>query len=95
MTPCHNKGNIFLVDDGEDRQAKAICKECSVQTKCLDRALRVGATYGVWAGVNFGDHKDFAKLPLSVRRRMKHRTDSTRPVLQSQIGIDYDGVGHD
>ena len=35
--------------DRADR-AKAICRSCPVITECLDHALRVRESYGVWRG---------------------------------------------
>jgi WhiB family transcriptional regulator, redox-sensing transcriptional regulator len=35
--------------DRADR-AKAICRSCPVITECLDHALRVRESYGVWGG---------------------------------------------
>jgi hypothetical protein len=40
---------MALVSDRADR-AKAICRSCPVITECLDHALRVRESYGVWGG---------------------------------------------
>ena len=33
-------------------RAKAICAECPVSTECLEYALNVGETHGIWGGKN-------------------------------------------
>jgi WhiB family redox-sensing transcriptional regulator len=52
--------DLFFKADDEPRsrkrsketQAKAVCAICPVTTKCLDWALRVGETHGVWGGLS-------------------------------------------
>jgi len=41
-------------DDRERREAraKAICRECPVRCDCLDHALQVGESHGIWGGLN-------------------------------------------
>ncbi|WP_028923993.1 WhiB family transcriptional regulator [Pseudonocardia acaciae] len=46
---------FFPVGTGEHAnrqadQAKAVCARCSVAARCLDFALDVGATDGIWGG---------------------------------------------
>jgi len=93
MIPCENKSLVFFVDPGEDAEAKQICKECPFQTNCLDRALRIGATYGVWAGVNFGNHKEINALPLHQKRKLPMKTGrDTERSMDSVLKIAYDGI---
>lgn len=33
-----------------EAEAKAICAQCTVRRECLDWALTVGETFGVWGG---------------------------------------------
>ncbi len=41
-------------DDRERREAraKAICRECPVRRDCLDHAVQVGESHGIWGGLN-------------------------------------------
>lgn len=46
-------------------RAVAICSGCPVQENCLDFALEIDATAGVWAGMNSADLGDLG----AVQRR--------------------------
>ena len=37
---------------GREAIAKSICAECAVRPECLDHALAVGESYGIWGGLN-------------------------------------------
>jgi WhiB family transcriptional regulator, redox-sensing transcriptional regulator len=41
-------------DEKEDREANAkrICAGCSVRTACLDYAVRIRESHGIWGGLN-------------------------------------------
>lgn len=56
---CKNKDTeMFFLEHGDRAQSKrkkeqkalAICRTCPVIQKCLDHALKVPETYGVWGG---------------------------------------------
>jgi WhiB family redox-sensing transcriptional regulator len=38
--------------DARERQAKAICARCIVREDCLEYALNIRETHGVWGGCN-------------------------------------------
>jgi WhiB family redox-sensing transcriptional regulator len=38
--------------DRRESRAKAICERCRVRSMCLDYALRVRETHGIWGGLN-------------------------------------------
>lgn len=38
--------------DEREAQARAICARCPVRSRCLDYALEVGETHGIWGGLN-------------------------------------------
>lgn len=38
--------------DLREGQARAICGKCKVRDICLDYALSVGETHGIWGGLN-------------------------------------------
>lgn len=46
-------------DEREEREAraKAICAQCSVRNPCLDYAIRIKETHGVWGGLNEVERK--------------------------------------
>jgi WhiB family transcriptional regulator, redox-sensing transcriptional regulator len=41
-------------DEKEDREsnAKRICAGCAVRTACLDYAVRIRESHGIWGGMN-------------------------------------------
>lgn len=58
---------FFSPDDDAAGVARAVCSICTVQTECLDAAVRRGEVYGVWGGTRERDRRrDTA--PRSVRR---------------------------
>lgn len=44
-------------EEREDR-AKLICERCSVQSECLDFALRTREPYGIWGGLTELERQD-------------------------------------
>ncbi len=46
-------------DEKESREAtaKAICATCSVRAPCLDYAVRIRETHGIWGGLNEVERK--------------------------------------
>jgi WhiB family redox-sensing transcriptional regulator len=38
--------------DRREARAKAICERCPVRPMCLDYALRVRESHGIWGGLN-------------------------------------------
>lgn len=38
--------------DGREAKAKAICARCSVRDVCLEYAIRIRETHGIWGGLN-------------------------------------------
>ena len=65
---------IFFVDRGtSNKEALAVCRECSVQLECLDYTLQAEhpvINYGVWAG----------KGPKEIRRLRSERLRQQREV---------------
>jgi WhiB family redox-sensing transcriptional regulator len=37
---------------GREREAKAICRTCSVRKACLNYAIRIREPHGIWGGLN-------------------------------------------
>jgi WhiB family redox-sensing transcriptional regulator len=52
-------------DDRESR-AKAICAACTVRDECLEYALRIRETHGIWGGLN-----EFERRQLLRRRALQ------------------------
>lgn len=51
----HAQPDLWFPDDHDfaaGREAIAICNTCPVRTDCLQHALRVNETYGIWGGTN-------------------------------------------
>jgi len=38
--------------DDRERQAKAICGACPVRVECLEYAIKINETHGIWGGLN-------------------------------------------
>ena len=38
--------------EARESRAKALCRQCPVQEECLEYALRIGETHGIWGGLN-------------------------------------------
>jgi WhiB family transcriptional regulator, redox-sensing transcriptional regulator len=52
-------------DEKEHREANAkrICAECAVRGECLDFALSIHETHGIWGGLN-----EIERRPLLIKR---------------------------
>ena len=46
-------------EDKEHRElnANAICAGCCVKADCLDYAIRIRETHGIWGGLNEGERR--------------------------------------
>lgn len=70
-------GEFFFPESGTNAsEAKKICGQCPVKSRCLEHALRHHIRHGVWGG-------------LSERERMK--LDTTRPCKTCEKPIPKDG----
>lgn len=52
--------------EGREAQAKAICASCPVRDECLEYALRIRETHGIWGGLN-----EFERRQLLRRRALR------------------------
>lgn len=43
--------------DDREREAKSICRSCSVRKSCLEYALRIREPHGIWGGLNEMERK--------------------------------------
>ena len=71
-----NRELFFPVGSGgavsvQVRQAKAVCRECPVQARCLEWAMTTGVAYGVWGGLDESERRQLARKV--VRQRSQHR----------------------
>jgi WhiB family transcriptional regulator, redox-sensing transcriptional regulator len=48
-------------NDGTVRLAKAVCNACPVRAKCLEHALEVGETHGIWGGLTPRERRKLKK----------------------------------
>lgn len=46
--------------EAREQRAKAICATCHVSGPCLDYAMKIGETHGVWGGLNEAERKQLA-----------------------------------
>jgi WhiB family transcriptional regulator, redox-sensing transcriptional regulator len=53
--------------DLRERGAKAICGGCPVRVDCLEYAIRIHETHGIWGGLNELERR------LLIRRRQRER----------------------
>ncbi len=45
--------NLFFPQRGAStREAKSICRECSVRPECLEFAISTGEKFGIWGGMS-------------------------------------------
>ncbi|MFE5309733.1 WhiB family transcriptional regulator [Isoptericola sp. NPDC056605] len=55
-------GDIWFPDKGgSTREAKQICAECPIATRCLEVALANGERHGIWGGVSERDRRKLAQ----------------------------------
>jgi len=38
--------------EGREAKAKALCVRCPVREECLEYALQIGESHGIWGGLN-------------------------------------------
>lgn len=51
----------------EIREAKALCKRCSVAAECLSEAILSSEIYGVWGGISQRERRKYHNLfPVSI-----------------------------
>jgi WhiB family redox-sensing transcriptional regulator len=43
--------------NAREREAKSICRSCSVSEDCLDYAIRIREPHGIWGGMNENERK--------------------------------------
>ncbi len=43
--------------DAREAKAKSICAQCSVQSECLEFALRVHEPHGIWGGLTEAERR--------------------------------------
>ena len=62
---------VGLTGDAIDQTnlAKAICRECPVQTQCLEFALRTTQDYGVWGGRTEDERRAIRRSRRAAARR--------------------------
>ncbi len=55
--------------NAREAKAKAVCARCPVRTECLEYALRVGESHGIWGGQN-----EMERRSMLRRRALEART---------------------
>ena len=53
----------------QTKLAKAICRECPVQSQCLEFALRTSQDYGVWGGRTEDERRAIRRSRRAAARR--------------------------
>lgn len=60
--------DLFFPDQGvPNKEGRAICESCPVQTECLTFALENGERHGIWGGLTQDERSDMAYLMLNGR----------------------------
>jgi WhiB family redox-sensing transcriptional regulator len=54
---------FFPEKGGSTREAKQICRECTVAAECLDYALSHGERFGIWGGMSERQRRKLNGLP--------------------------------
>lgn len=62
---------FFPALDHEADEAKAVCRECTVQEPCLESALEAGERFGVWGGLTPQERRS-----LAAKRRARARAEA-------------------
>src|SRR6266545_3513580 len=61
--------------EGREAKAKALCARCSVREECLEYALQVRESHGIWGGLNELERRQLLPArPLSQSRPWASRT---------------------
>ncbi len=50
-----------------EADAKSICNDCPVKVECLDYAIAINETYGIWGGLNELERKNLTTRRLRLR----------------------------
>jgi WhiB family redox-sensing transcriptional regulator len=55
-----------------EREAKSICRSCSVKAACLEYALRIREPHGIWGGLNESERRQIVdrRGPATGRMRL-------------------------
>ena len=53
---------------GREAKAKALCAECPVRAECLEYALRVRESHGIWGGLNEMERRDALRQRATAER---------------------------
>lgn len=69
---CRGKSELFFLDKGENlkagvQTARSICAICDVRTECLDYAIAMNESIGIWGGMGRNE------LRAERRRRQRLR----------------------
>lgn len=51
--------------------ARQVCQACPIRTQCLERALKVGAEFGIWAGTTPLERKRIGRRAEAARKRRR------------------------
>jgi len=66
--------DLFFPERGAStRQAKSICRECSVRAECLEFAIVSSEKFGIWGGMSERERRKIRKerqIAATARRRV-------------------------
>ena len=57
--------------DKSTTYAKSVCVPCSVRSECLEDALRMNSSFGVWGGLTEGERRKILKQREGAATRQK------------------------
>lgn len=81
---CHGMDpDLWFPERGQPTEpAKAVCRTCPVQQRCLDYALDVGETWGIWGGKSARERRQIKSLR---RRERLAKLPVTNPETRSSL----------
>jgi WhiB family transcriptional regulator, redox-sensing transcriptional regulator len=67
--------------DDRENHARELCASCPVRAECLEHALAIGETHGIWGGLNELE-----------RRRLRRRLSVEATTVDLNSALAYDGA---
>ncbi|WP_460768715.1 WhiB family transcriptional regulator [Mariniluteicoccus flavus] len=66
MAKCQGSTDALFVEGAEQKQARTICRDCSVRPHCLAEALDNRIEWGVWGGMTERERRHLLRVRTDV-----------------------------